>query len=214
MGQTHRWRGSLGYTLTHRRSPRLTSARGPGVGQGRLPRAQAVLVGASRSGGGRGRRFTARSASGDCARSLPGGSGPGTGLSVCGPLLCCQRPLEVPATLSARRPDARSQPAEGGARGRGGARSGAGPARAGRGEGCWQPGTLPPLYLSPVPHDRRRGRELLEDNGSPLSPPPGCGFSQEAKPPRALSGTKKSGGVFSSKRWPRSDAARAVLGGQ
>lgn len=171
VGQTHRWRGSLGYTLTHRRSPRLTSARGPGVGQGRLRRAQAVLVGASRSGGGRGRRFTARSAPGDCARSLPGGSGPGTGLSVCGPLLCCQRPLEVPATLSARRPDARSQPAEGGARGRGGARSGAGPARAGRGEGCWQPGTLPPLYLSPVPHDRRRGRGLLEDNGSPLSPP-------------------------------------------
>lgn len=69
------------------------------------------------------RRFTAQSAPGLCAAS-PGGRSCETGLPASVPLLCSQRQLEAPATLCARLPDARPQPAQGGARG--GARRGAG----------------------------------------------------------------------------------------
>lgn len=93
-------------------------------------------------------------------------------------------------------------------------------ARAGRGEGCGRSRTFPPLYLSPTsppPLDLlewRRGCRLLEDNGHPRSPPsptsPGLWLLSEAKPAGAPSGTKRSGGVLSVKRGPRSVAVRTV----
>ncbi|XP_059104718.1 translation initiation factor IF-2 [Peromyscus eremicus] len=219
VGQTHRWRSSLGsYTLTSKQPLRLVaSARGPGVGPGRLPEG----AGSPRRRRGR-RRCAQRRRGGDgsphtllgglCAESPREGSGRGTGWLARGG---SPRGLNLPRAGRAGR---------GGARERGGAglvRPGQG-----RGEGCSaaRPGTLPPPYLSPAPPDRRlRGRGLLEDNGRPLSPsqsplPPGCGFSQSQSLPGVgfggLLGTKKSGWGCSLQRGgsppPRSVAARTV----
>lgn len=91
---------------------------------------------------------------GPCAES-PGRQQPRNRVGgVCPTLLRCQRPLEAPATLSARRPDARPQPAEGGARG--GARSGAGPGRPGLGgeKGAGRPG---PSLRRTCPQPRTTG---------------------------------------------------------
>lgn len=201
-------------------------------------RAQAVAAAAAGARRDRGAATVHRIiCSGDCARSLPGRAAAAEpGCSVCVPggggggggaaAAASQRPLQVSATLSARRLDARPQPAEGGARGAGrgpgAGRGGAGEARARAGRRVLgRRGTLPPPYLSPAPPDGRlRGRGLLEDNGRPLSPSqspltPGCGFSQSQSLPRVGGGIswaqRKVAGVLSSKRGaPRSVAARTV----
>lgn len=143
--------------------------------------------------------------SGDCARSLQKGRGRGTGLPVCVPMLRRQRPLEASATLSARRPDARPQPAEGGARGV--ARSGAGLVRPGAGRRVLAAPDPPSAVPVPCPAPQAARQRALGGQWAPTVTSPETWLLSEAKPPGAPSGTKEK---WQSKRWPGSFAAGAV----
>lgn len=201
----------------NQQSPRfLASARGPGVGPGRLRRAHKILAGALRTRG-----------AATVHRPICSGTVRSVSREVGAAELGCQRASRCCAPSGSwKRPRRCAR----GCRTRGlnlpRAGRGAGPgagrgceARAGRGEGGLTR-TFPPLYLSPTspppldPQDWRRGCRLLEDNGHPLSPPsptsPRLWLLSEAKPAGAPSGTKKSGGVLTVKRGPRSVAVRTV----
>lgn len=218
VGQTHRWRGSLGYTLTH--SPAVAEAHFcPGAG--RRPGSPPEGAGSPgrceqipRGGGGDGSLH-------DLLRGLraesPGRQRPRNG--VVGVRPAAVLPAAVGSARDTERAAARRAVST--CRGRGGARgAGRGPERGGAGEGgagrrVLAAGDPPSAVPVPGPARQEARPRALGGQWDPTVTsqshfPRDVASLQRQSRLRALSGTKKSGGVPSSKRWPRSDAARAV----